>query len=143
MPQNKEKEMICYFSIQADGILLWEDSHKVTMQHVVYRPPILSVPQVGEEFKIDEEGYVRADSNNKVDIYATIENKSSETVYVTLTIGGNGTVEETKNVSIAPGSSARISTFINSIKERKPVEVFVKTSTGLKQSKVIKVKPFI
>ena len=66
------------------------------MQHVVYRPPILSVPQVGEEFKIDEEGYVRADSNNKVDIYATIENKSSETVYVTLTIGGNGTVEKTK-----------------------------------------------
>ena len=143
VPQNKEKEMICHFSIQADGILLWEDSHKVAMQHVVYRPPILSVPQVGEEFKIDEEGYVRADSNNKVDIYATIENKSSETVYVTLTIGGNGTVEKTKNVSIAPGSSARISTSINAIKERKPVEVFVKTSTGLKQSKVIKVKPFI
>lgn len=78
-----------------------------------------------------------------MDIYATIENKSSETVYVTLTIGGNGTVEKTKNVSIAPGSSARISTSINAIKERKPVEVFVKTSTGLKQSKVIKVKPFI
>lgn len=52
-------------------------------------------------------------------------------------------VEKTKNVSIAPGSSARISTSINAIKERKPVEVFVKTSTGLKQSKVIKVKPFI
>lgn len=36
---------------------------KVAMQHVVYRPPILSVPQVGEEFKIDEEELysVRAD----------------------------------------------------------------------------------
>ena len=143
MTQNKEKEVTCHFSIQADGILLWEDSHMVALQYVVYRPPILSVPQIGEEFKIDEEGYVRANSDNKVDIYATIENKSSESFYATITIGGNGAVEETKNVSIAPGSSARISTSINAIKERKPVEVFVKTSTGLKQSKVIKVKPFI
>lgn len=143
IPKNKEKEIIYHFSIQADGILLWEDSQKVILQYVVYRPPVLSVPQVGEEFKVDEEGYVRADSNNKVDIYATIENKSSEVLYATITIGGNGVVEETKNVSVASGSSARVSTFINAIKERKPIEVFVKTSTGLKQSKVIKVKPFI
>lgn len=143
IPQNKEEEIICHFSIQADGILLWEDSQKVSFQYVVYQPPILSAPQIGEDFKVDDEGYVRADSNNKVDIYATIENKSSETLYATVTIGGNGVLEETKNVSVAPGSRTRISTSINAIKERKPVEVFVKTSTGLKQSKVIKVKPFI
>lgn len=142
-PQNKEKELICHFSIQSDGILLWEDSQKVSFQYVVYQPPILSIPQVVDEFKVDDEGYVRADSNNKIDVYATIENKSTETLYLTVTMGGNGVLEETKNIAVAPGSRTRISTSINGIKERKPVEVFVKTSTGLKQSKIIKVKPFI
>lgn len=141
--QNKEKEMNCHFSIQSDGILLWEDSQKLSFQYVVYQPPILSIPQIGEEFKVDSEGYVRADSNNKVDIYAIIENKSYETLYATVTIGGNGVFEETKNIVVSPDSRTRISTSINAIKERKAVEVFVKTSTGLRQSRIIKVKPFI
>lgn len=142
-PLNKEKEMNCYFSIQADGILLWEDLQKLSFQYVVYQPPILYIPQIGEGFKVDSEGYVRADSNNKVDIYAIIENKSSETLYAIVTIGGNGVLEETKKIVVAPDSRARISTAINAVKERKAVEVFVKTSTGLRQSRIIKVKPFI
>lgn len=142
-PKNKEAEIICYFSIQADGIILLEDTQKITLKYIEQRPPVLSVPQVTNDFKVDAEGYVRADSNNKVDVYATIGNNSSEVLYISVTIGGNGVIEETKKVSVIPGTSARISTSTNTIKERKPVEVFVKTSTGLKQSRIIKVKPFI
>ena len=115
----------------------------ITIQYIESYPPVLSLPQVASEFKTDSEGYVRADNNNKVDIYATIENRSSETLHITITIGGNGVTEETRSLSVGTSSYGRISTSINDIKERKPVEVFVKTSTGLKQSKIIKVKPFI
>jgi hypothetical protein len=142
-PKNGRKEMTYLFSVSVDDLLLWNDTQKVVFQYVVYYPPILSIPQIDEKFKVDEEGYVRADSENKVDVYAIIENKSSEPLSITLTIGGNGVVEETKKMSVAPSSSAKISTSINAIRERKLVEVFVNTSTGLKQERAIKVKPFI
>lgn len=129
--------------MQADGLLLWEDSQHITIQHIESYPPVLSFPQVTSEFKVDSEGYVRADKNNKVDIYATIENKSSETLHISITIEGNGVTEQTRSLSVAANGNGKISASINDIKERKPVEVFVKTSTGLKQSKIIKVKPFI
>lgn len=141
--QDKETEKSYLFSLQADGLLLWEDSQHITIQRIESYPPVLSLPQVTSEFKADSEGYVRADKNNKVDIYATIENKSSETLHISITIGGNGITEQTRSLSVAANGNGRISTSINDIKERKPVEVFVKTSTGLKQSKIIKVKPFI
>ena len=141
--QDKETEKSYIFSLQADGLLLWEDFQHITIQYIESYPPVLSLPQVASEFKTDSEGYVRADNNNKVDIYATIENRSSETLHITITIGGNGVTEETRSLSVGTSSYGRISTSINDIKERKPVEVFVKTSTGLKQSKIIKVKPFI
>lgn len=91
--------MIYYFLFKLTEFFLWEDSHKVAMQHVVYHcPPILSCSQVGEEFKIDEEGMYVLTVIIKWIFMLTIENKSSETVYVTLTIGGNGTVEKQKCV---------------------------------------------
>lgn len=142
-PQHQEETMEFRFTLSADGLLLWKDTQNVTLTYVRYYQPVLSVPRVTGDFKVDSEGYVRADSDNKVGVYAIIENRSPEVLVMTLTMGGNGVVEVTKTVSVAPNSSGQISTVIDAIKERKPVEIFVQTSTGLRQSCVIKVKPFI
>lgn len=142
-PQNKEKEMIYNFSLLSEKVLLWESAQTITLEYVISRPIILSTPQISGDFKIDEDGYVRANSANQVDVYAIIENRSDETQDIIVTIGGGGVKNEVKSFSIASGNSVRISTCIDSIKERKQAEVIVETSTGLKQSKIIKVKPFI
>ncbi|WP_455607842.1 hypothetical protein [Bacteroides rodentium] len=72
-----------------------------------------------------------------------VENRSSEVLNITLTLKGAGIISETRNLSITPGSSAKVTTVSEAIKERKQLEITAETSTGLKQNKVIKVKPFI
>lgn len=141
-PQNKEKEQNIHFSLWSNELLLWEDSQQITLKYE-QRSPLLSAPKIENGFKTDEDGYVRADNNNKIDVYAIIENRSTDPLSITVTIDGNGVRKETKTVSIAPEASAKISTSIEAIKERKKVDVVVETSTGLKQSSAIKVKPFI
>lgn len=142
-PRNEESEISYQFALWADGLLLWKDTQSVALQYIKYYPPTLSIPQTTGNFSVDSEGYVRADSDNKVDVYAVISNHSPETLYITVSIEGNGVKSVVKELSIAPEGSERIATCIDSIRERKPVEVVVKTSTGLKQSNIIKVKPFI
>ena len=140
--QDKEKEQNLHFALWSDDLLLWEDSQQITLKYE-YRPPVLSAPQLENGFKADEDGYVRADNNNNVNVYAVIENKSTDILSITVTIGGNGVKKETRSLSIAPEASAKISTTIDAIKERKEVEVYVETSNGLKRNSMIKVKPFI
>lgn len=141
--QQKEKDKTFYFQLQAEGLQLWKDEQQITFEYIAALPPILSEPVIGANFKVDEDGYIRADKSNQVEIYATIENRSSEVLYIALTLKGAGIKSETKNLSVTPGANARVSTVTEAIKERKQIEITVETSTGLKRSKTIKVKPFI
>lgn len=143
IPDSQEKEMDFHFSLASEGLLLWEDEQRLTLEYIKDMPPVLSTPQITSTFSKDSEGYVRADSNNKVEVYATLTNPSSSTLNITITIDGNGVKGTTLNVSVPPESSKMITSIIQDIKERKPVKVTVRTSTGLKQSSIIKVKPFI
>lgn len=142
-PQNKEKEIYYHFSIQTDNLYLWEDEQRISLEYVTRPLLILSVPQIGNEFKTDKDGYTRADKDNKIEVFAIVENKSSDAFSVIVTIYGNGVEKETKSLSIAAGSYAKISSYIKNIKERKLVEVIVETTTGLKKNSSIKIKPFI
>lgn len=142
-PQNKEKEICYHFSMQADGLKLWEDTQNISLQYVVQPILFLSVPQIGTNFKTDDDGYVRADNQNKIDLFATVENRSTEAISITISIYGNEVERESRTLAIEAGSHARIATSINQIKERKQVEVTVETSTGLRKSSNIKIKPFI
>lgn len=143
MPDNQEEEMNFHFSLSSDGLLLWEDEQKLTIKYVKDMPPVLSAPQITSAFSTDSEGYVRADSDNKVDIYTTLTNPSSSTLHISITIEGNGVKKTTLNLSVPPESNKTVTSIIQDIKERKPVKVTVRTSTGLEQSSIIKVKPFI
>lgn len=127
----------------ADGLQLWKDEQHITFEYIASLPPVLSGPIVSANFKMDEDGYVRADKSNQVEIYAMVENRSTEVLNITLTLKGAGIISETRNLSITPGSSAKVTTVSEAIKERKQLEITAETSTGLKQNKVIKVKPFI
>lgn len=142
-PQGKEKNKTFHFGLQADGLQLWKDEQHITFEYIASLPPILSGPIISANFKMDEDGYVRADKSNQVEIYAIVENRSTEVLNITLTLKGAGIISETRNLSITPGSSARMTTVTEAIKERKQLEITAETSTGLKQNKVIKVKPFI
>lgn len=143
LPRGKEKDKILHFELQADGLQLWKDDKRISFEYIASRPPILSGPIVGANFQVDEDGYVRADKSNQVEIYAIVENRSTEVLNITLTLKGTGIKSETRNLSITPGSSARVTAVTEAIKERKQIEIIAEISTGLKQSKVIKVKPFI
>ena len=140
---HQETEVNVLFSLSADGLMLWKDEQKLSLEHIKNLPPVLSVPQVPSGFTVDEDGYVRADSDNKVDVYATITNRSSYPLVLSVTIDGTGVTSQTTELSVPPESSRVVSSVIPDVKERKPVKVVIKTSTGLQQSCVIKVKPFI
>ncbi|GAB6870073.1 WG repeat-containing protein [Bacteroides rodentium] len=142
-PQGKEKNKTFHFGLMADGLQLWKDEQHITFEYIASLPPVLSGPIVSANFKMDEDGYVRADKSNQVEIYAMVENRSTEVLNITLTLKGAGIISETRNLSITPGSSAKVTTVSEAIKERKQLEITAETSTGLKQNKVIKVKPFI
>ena len=141
--QDNEKEKVYHYSLYADNLLLWEDEQRITINYVKSYPPFLQTPQITGDYTVDEDGFVRADSDNKVDVYTVIENRSSEILRITVTLGGNGVMEVSEEFSIAPESNKRISTSIYQIKERNSIEVYARTSTGLEQKVVIKVKPFV
>ena len=142
-PANQEEEMLFHISLVSEGLLLWEDEQTLALEYIKDLPPTLSVPQITSVFSTDAEGYVRADSNNKVDVYTTITNPASSPLKITVTIGGKGVESMTMELTVPAESSKVVSTIIQDIKERKPVKVVARTSTGLEQSCVIKVKPFI
>lgn len=140
--QNEETEKVYELALWSEGILLWKDQQKITLEYVKSYPPVLSVPKIADGFEMDEDGFVRADSNNKVGVYAVIENRSSENLTITVMFGGDGVSDVSRELVVAPESSERISSFII-VKKRASLEVTVKTSTGLQQNGIIKVKPFI
>lgn len=143
-PKNKEEKEDSYlFELRADGLLLCEDVRNVKFNYIVSAPLVLTEPQTTEDIVIDEFGYARANSNNEITIYAVLTNRSFETLNTTVTFEGNGIEIVTKQVSVPPESSIRVSTAIRNITERKSVEIFVKTSDGISKNKQIKVKPFI
>ena len=142
-PVGEEKTMNIHVSLASEGLLLWEDNQTLALEYVKALPPVLSVPQVTSAFRMDSEGYIRADSENKVEVYATITNPSSFPLNITVTMEGEG-LESTSVELTVPAESRRVvSTVIPDIKERKSVHVVARTSTGLEQDSVINVKPFI
>lgn len=141
--QNNEEAMIYHYSLYANNLLLWEDTQRMSISYIKSYPPVLKVPQVTEDFSIDEDGFVRADSSNKVDVYTVIENHSSEVLNITVMLEGDRVTGVNEDVSVPPGGKRRISTSINNIKERSSIEIYAKTSTGLEQKNIIKVKPFV
>lgn len=142
-PVNQEENMLFHISLVSEGLLLWEDEQALALEYIKDLPPTLSVPQITSVFSTDVEGYVRADSNNKVDVYTTITNRASSPLQITVSIEGKGVESVTMELIIPAEGNKVVSTSIKDIKERKPVKVVVRTSTGLEQSSVIKVKPFI
>lgn len=141
--RHKEKKCTYHFTLYSKDFTLWEDSGQITFEYIENSPPVVYGPLLCEGFKIDDDGYVRADNNNKVDVHALVENKATEEIAVTVTIGGEGVVRESRRLVVPPLSHASISTSIEAIKERKQVVVFVETSDGVRRSNSIKVKPFI
>lgn len=141
--QNNEEVKIYHYSLYANNLLLWEDTQRISISYIKSYPPVLKVPQVTEDFSIDEDGFVRADSNNKVDVYTVIENHSSEVLTITVMLEGDRVTGVNEDVSVPPGGKRRVSTSINNIKERSSIEIYAKTSTGLEQKIIIKVKPFV
>ena len=116
---------------------------QITYDFIVSFPPILSGPDIAEGFNIDEEGYVRANSNNAIEIYAVLENKSTEVLNTTVVVECEGKVITSKKVSITSYGKILIPSTILDIKERKAITVTVRTSDGVKLHKIFKVKPFI
>lgn len=143
MPQNEVEALTYHLAIESEGLRLWEKSEELHFDYIRFYPPILSVPQVTSDFKLDENGYVRADKNNKVEVFATIENKSTSSISLSVTIEGQGVESKTETLHIPAESYRRITSTISNIKERKSVEVNVTTDSGLKNSATIKIKPFI
>ena len=142
-PVKDQKEANYKFIIQTEGLLLWEDMQQITYDFIVSFPPFLSGPDIAEGFNIDEEGYVRANSNNAIEIYAVLENKSTEVLNTTVVVECEGKVITSKKVSITSYGKILIPSTILDIKERKAITVTVRTSDGVKLHKIFKVKPFI
>lgn len=143
MPQNEVEALTYHLAIESEGLRLWEKSEDFHFDYIKFYPPILSAPQVSSEFKLDDNGYVRADKNNKVEVFATIENKSTSSISLSVTINGQGVEAKTETLHIPAESYRQITSTISNIKERKSVEINVITDNGLKSSSTIKVKPFI
>lgn len=142
-PQPIDGQEEVLFAVQSEGLLLWEDMQQVTYDFVVSLPPVLSGPNIAEGFNIDEEGYVRANSNNAIEIYAVLENESTEVLNTTVIVECEGKVLLSKDVSIMFNEKTLIPCAIPDIKERKAITVSVRTSGGLNRHKIFKVKPFI
>lgn len=141
--QNGEKEIIYHYTLLSENLLLWKDTQHLAVEYIKLYPPVLSIPQITEEFYVDEDGFVRADSDNKVDVYAVVENRSSEVLQIEVIWRVDQVTEVSQKLVIAPETSKRISTSIMNVKDRNAIEIQVKTSTGLEQKSTIKVKPFV
>lgn len=142
LQNNESQKDYCLKLWADDNLFLWEDTQQLLIEYIKSYPPLLSVPKVLEGFVVDNEGFVRADSENKVGICAIVENPSSETLRLTVSFLIDGTQINKQELVIAPQSSNRIIEYIN-VKERISLKVSFKISTGLQKTETIKVKPFI
>lgn len=142
MPVKKEKAITYKFSLRCDGLLLLEDTQTVSLHYI--NPITITVSELHPDssFKKDENGRYWADINGKVIVCSIIENKTTEPVNLTVTIGGDGLETKQEPIVLSGKSQKEFSIEISNITQNKDVNVFIQTSNGVKRSNIIKVKPF-
>lgn len=135
--QGKEKQKNLYFTFSSDNLLLWED-----MQTVSFSYPISL--KLGKPITTQD----KADEEDKIVFWVTIENPSEETVTtnVDIDVEGHEHFEYTpKSVTINANRKTEVGITLNKVVEEKTVKIIVRLSDSRRtkiESEDILLKPF-
>lgn len=145
--RNKKKEKKYRFSLYVDGLLLWRDNETVAFSYLYRSDVSVIAPQVAEGYRSDDDGYLWA-KDDMLSVYSLIKNQSKEVLEFEVTMGAKDRntqkilCSKKEKIKLASNSEYEFGLEIENIDKKYELDVYIQIpSNGIKQNKIIKVKP--